>query len=190
MLTVSPVIHPASSDARNVIRAASSSAFPTRPIGCVVLLRSRNAAYFSSSSPAWRCSPVTTTPVLAVIHFSGWGVDRVFRQRRPEKSRRGRGSPRDPRRRRSVLGRRELGSGRNDRVRPARSGLVSGSRVEKGPAFRSSKPKVLFEGPFATGFLHNPNYTVSPDGQKFVMIQDVQSPHFEIVLNWANGLER
>ena len=62
--------------------------------------------------------------------------------------------------------------------------------VEKGPAFRSSKPKVLFEGPFATGFLHNPNYTVSPDGQRFVMIQEIQLPHFEIVLNWANGLER
>jgi hypothetical protein len=49
---------------------------------------------------------------------------------------------------------------------------------------------VLFEGPFATGFLHNPNYTVSPDGQRFVMIQEIQLPHFEIVLNWANGLER
>ncbi len=62
--------------------------------------------------------------------------------------------------------------------------------VEKGATFRSSKPKVLFEGSFATGFLHNPNYTVSPDGQRFVMIQEVQLPHFEIVLNWANGLER
>ncbi len=62
--------------------------------------------------------------------------------------------------------------------------------VEKGPTFRSLKPNVLFEGSFATGFLHNPNYTVTPDGQRFVMIQEVQLPHFEIVLNWTNGLER
>jgi len=34
-----------------------------------------------------------------------------------------------------------------------------------------------------------PGVTVSPDAQRFAMIQEVPSPHFEIVLNWANGLE-
>ena len=51
MLTVSPVIQPASLDAKNAIKSATSRASPTRPNGCVVLLCSKKREYASSCIP-------------------------------------------------------------------------------------------------------------------------------------------
>jgi serine/threonine-protein kinase len=61
--------------------------------------------------------------------------------------------------------------------------------VETSPAFRASTPRVLFEGNFATGNPHNPNYSISPDGQRFLMVQDAEAPQFKVVLNWDATLE-
>ncbi len=61
--------------------------------------------------------------------------------------------------------------------------------VETEPEVRFSKPKVLFEGRHAAEHAGS-FYTVSPDGQRFVMLQGVRGvPHFKVVLNLADGLE-
>jgi len=42
--------------------------------------------------------------------------------------------------------------------------------VTPGEAFSASKPRVLFEGHFFEGEPGEPNYDVSPDGQRFLMV--------------------
>ncbi len=43
--------------------------------------------------------------------------------------------------------------------------------VETKPVFAAAKPKVLFEGHYETGvFAFESDYDVSPDGQRFLMI--------------------
>jgi len=61
----------------------------------------------------------------------------------------------------------------------------------KGEALRTSKPRVLFRGRYLIGNPNNPNYSVTSDGQRFVMVQDAQasSPHFGVVLNWQSALQ-
>ena len=64
--------------------------------------------------------------------------------------------------------------------------------VDTGPRFTASKLRVLFQGRYLFGNINNPSYSVSPDGQRFVMIQDAQgtTPHFGVVLNWLEDVER
>ena len=70
---VSPVIQLARSDARNRIMPTTSSGCPGRPRGCVVLERSRNAAYCASSMPELRCRFVTVTPGFTRVHADAEG---------------------------------------------------------------------------------------------------------------------
>jgi serine/threonine protein kinase/Tol biopolymer transport system component len=59
-------------------------------------------------------------------------------------------------------------------------------------AFSASKPKVLFEGPYMLSPRSTPDYDVSPDGQRFLMLKATeQSPgQITVVLNWTEELKQ
>jgi eukaryotic-like serine/threonine-protein kinase len=63
------------------------------------------------------------------------------------------------------------------------------------PSFTASKPRVLFEGRYNPAPGTTPNYDVSPDGQRFLMIkpseQEAAAPtQINVVLNWFEELKR
>ena len=62
------------------------------------------------------------------------------------------------------------------------------------PSFSVGKPKVLFEGAYEPTPVTFPNYDVSPDGRRFLMLKDVgqeQSPaQINVVLNWFEELKQ
>jgi serine/threonine-protein kinase len=62
------------------------------------------------------------------------------------------------------------------------------------PAFSAGKPKMLFEGPYVPQPRTFPNYDVSPDGQRFLMlkaIEQAQAPaQINVVLNWFEELKQ
>ena len=63
--------------------------------------------------------------------------------------------------------------------------------VSPGPDPTLSQPRVLFEQRYAFGSAQTiPNYDVSPDGQRFVMVKDDSaSGRLNIVLNWFEELK-
>ena len=62
--------------------------------------------------------------------------------------------------------------------------------IETEPGLAASRPTMLFEESYATGNSNNPNYAVSPDGQRFLMIKDdPASRGFHVILNAFEGLE-
>jgi serine/threonine protein kinase/Tol biopolymer transport system component len=63
--------------------------------------------------------------------------------------------------------------------------------VSPGPDLTLSQPRVLFEQRYAFGSAQTiPNYDVSPDGQRFVMVKDDSaSGRLNIVLNWFEELK-
>ena len=62
------------------------------------------------------------------------------------------------------------------------------------PTFSAGKPKLLFEGPYVPTPRSLPDYDVSPDGQRFLMLktteQTPQSAQINVVLNWFEELKR
>ena len=67
--------------------------------------------------------------------------------------------------------------------------------IESEPVFRAGKPELLFQGSFegqeGQGWVGSANYDVTPDGQRFVMIQSEQtSGEIHVVVNWFEELER
>ena len=63
--------------------------------------------------------------------------------------------------------------------------------VSTSPDLTLSQPRVLFEQRYAFGNSTNPNYDVSPDGQRFVLVKDDSaSGRLNIVLNWFEELKR
>jgi Tol biopolymer transport system component len=64
--------------------------------------------------------------------------------------------------------------------------------VATSPTLTLSQPRILFEQRYAFGSAQTvPNYDVSPDGQRFVMVKDDSSfGRFSIVLNWFDELRR
>lgn len=63
-------------------------------------------------------------------------------------------------------------------------------KVSATPELTLSAPRVLFEGRYATGNPHNPNYAISPDGERFLMIEDDPgSLGFRVVLNAFGNTE-
>ena len=62
--------------------------------------------------------------------------------------------------------------------------------VKTVPTFTADKPRLLFEGPYATSTLA-PYYDVSLDGQRFLMIKAAEGPtQINVVLNWFEELKR
>ena len=67
--------------------------------------------------------------------------------------------------------------------------------VASQPGFAAGKPRVLFEGDYLPTPLQFPNYDVSPDGQRFLMLkpseQEAVAPtQINVVLNWFEELKR
>ena len=67
--------------------------------------------------------------------------------------------------------------------------------IEANPAFSAAKPKLLFEGHYeASTFSFEPNYDVSPDGKRFLMVkgseQESAATQLNVVLNWSDELRR
>ena len=63
------------------------------------------------------------------------------------------------------------------------------------PSFSAGKPRMLFEGPFEPAPTTFPNYDVSADGQRFLMLQLVEQAEaaptqINVVLNWFEELKR
>jgi WD40-like Beta Propeller Repeat len=63
------------------------------------------------------------------------------------------------------------------------------------PSFAAGKPRVLFEGRYELSPATTPNYDVSPDGQRFLMLkpneQEASAPtQINVVLNWFEELKR
>jgi hypothetical protein len=63
------------------------------------------------------------------------------------------------------------------------------------PRFAAGKPRVLFEGDYVPTPLQFPNYDVSPDGRRFLMLkpseQEAAAPmQINVVLNWFEELKR
>jgi serine/threonine-protein kinase len=62
------------------------------------------------------------------------------------------------------------------------------------PIFSAGKPKMLFEGPYVPTPRSFPDYDVSPDGQRFLMLkanERAQAPaQINIVLNWFEELKQ
>jgi WD40-like Beta Propeller Repeat len=60
--------------------------------------------------------------------------------------------------------------------------------------FSAGKPKVLFEGQYEPTLFTNPNYDVSPDGKRFLMLKPSESAEaatqINVVLNWFEELKR
>jgi len=63
------------------------------------------------------------------------------------------------------------------------------------PSFSVGKPKMLFEGQFEPAPATFPNYDVSPDGQRFLMLKPTEQEQaaptqINVVLNWFEELKR
>jgi Tol biopolymer transport system component len=62
------------------------------------------------------------------------------------------------------------------------------------PGFGAGKPRMLFEGPYEPSWATNPNYDVSADGQRFLMVkaseQEQASTQINVVQNWFEELKR
>jgi len=63
------------------------------------------------------------------------------------------------------------------------------------PTFAAGKPKVLFEGKYRPTPSNQPNYSVSPDGQRFLMIkaseqEELAPTQINVVLNWFTELQQ
>jgi WD40 repeat protein len=48
---------------------------------------------------------------------------------------------------------------------------IMAAQVITEPTFSASKPKTLFRGNYVTGYLENPEWDISPDGKRFLMIK-------------------
>jgi hypothetical protein len=62
------------------------------------------------------------------------------------------------------------------------------------PAFSAGTPRMLFEGPFRMDGGSFRNYDVTPDGQRFVMVREVEQPPARVsqvvlVQNWIEELK-
>ena len=67
--------------------------------------------------------------------------------------------------------------------------------ITRQPSFAASKPRVLFEGRYVPPPGTTPNYDVSPDGQRFLMVKPNEATESAptqiiVVLNWFEELKR
>ena len=67
--------------------------------------------------------------------------------------------------------------------------------VDTKTGFAAGKPRMLFEGPYLPTAFSLPDYDVSPDGQRFLMLKPVESQasaptQINVVLNWFEELKQ
>jgi eukaryotic-like serine/threonine-protein kinase len=63
------------------------------------------------------------------------------------------------------------------------------------PGFSAGKPHMLFQGRYNLSPVTSPNYSVSPDGQRFLMLKSVETAEgaptqINVVLNWFEELKQ
>jgi len=63
------------------------------------------------------------------------------------------------------------------------------------PSFAAGKPRMLFSGPYEPSPATSPNYDVSMDGQRFLMLKPAEASEaaptqINVVLNWSEELKR
>jgi hypothetical protein len=59
------------------------------------------------------------------------------------------------------------------------------------PNFPAGAPKMLSQGPYDTLATSTPNYDVSSDGQRLMMLKPVEQPvQIDVVLNWFEELKQ
>jgi Tol biopolymer transport system component len=62
------------------------------------------------------------------------------------------------------------------------------------PSFAAGTPRMLFEGQYVPAPGASPNYDVSPDGQRFLMLKPIEQAagptQINVVLNWFEELKR
>jgi len=64
--------------------------------------------------------------------------------------------------------------------------------IDHGPPFSAARPQVVFEGRYEVGVAGNPDWDISPDSQRFLMIQrgDASAPtRLHVILDWLDSLE-
>jgi serine/threonine protein kinase/Tol biopolymer transport system component len=85
---------------------------------------------------------------------------------------------------------------RNGRELFYRSGdKMMSAEISAQPGFSAGAPKMLFEGPYVRTPLTFPNYDVSPDGQRFLMLKPAEQAQagqtqINVVLNWFEELKQ
>ena len=63
--------------------------------------------------------------------------------------------------------------------------------VKTQPSFSAAPPRLVFEGRYEPALAFRPNYDVSADGQRFLMLQAIeQPPQLNVVQNWFEELKR
>ena len=67
--------------------------------------------------------------------------------------------------------------------------------VQTQPTFIAGKPRLLFEAPYIAGGGSGAWYSVSPDGQRFLMMkaadqQQTSLTQINMVLNWSEELKQ
>jgi hypothetical protein len=96
----------------------------------------------------------------------------------------------------STEGGREPVWNRNGRELFYRSGdKMMAVEITTQPNFIVGKPRMLFEGRYRPTPATSPNYDVSPDGQRFLMLKPVEQAQsaptqINVVLNWFEELKR
>ncbi len=67
-------------------------------------------------------------------------------------------------------------------------------RVATTPSFKAGAPQLLFEGTYDKGGFSRPDYDVTADGMRFLMIRagdtEAAPPGFQFVLSWSEELKR
>ena len=62
------------------------------------------------------------------------------------------------------------------------------------PSFTAGRPRMLFQGQYEPTPFTNPNYDVSADGQRFLMLKAIEqeqaATQIDVVLNWFEELKR
>jgi hypothetical protein len=66
--------------------------------------------------------------------------------------------------------------------------------IESRAGFAAGVPRMLFEQPYLGPNFDNPNYDVSPDGQRFLMLKEIEEQttqrELRMVLNWGEEVKR
>jgi len=73
-------------------------------------------------------------------------------------------------------------------------GKMLAAEVATQPTFQAATSRLLFQGPYEATTTLSPDYDVTPDDQRFVMVQrsEQQSPttDFNVVVNWLEELKQ
>jgi Tol biopolymer transport system component len=69
--------------------------------------------------------------------------------------------------------------------------MMAAGLTGRGADLQAGRPQALFDGPFAKGSIDAANYDVTPDGQRFLMVQSDQPTSgatvFHALIHWVGG---